>query len=155
PQAFVRKLQDDWGREGHELIQGDAGWLPDQDWARLNRRVYRVETAIKKAEAGARARAAARFYLDAHLILFSPGERFSVRAMTPGDDHVAFRAQAEGLIRSLELGPSPGRAEALGQPAPTRPAATPPSTGRPTTPAPSDRPAPSRSDLPAPPPVPR
>jgi hypothetical protein len=159
PQYFVRELKDQWSRNGYDIVEGESGWLPDQDWAPLKRRVYRVETAIKPEAQAAAVRRAARIYLDGYLVIFSRGDVFWIRALTDRDDHVVFRAQAEGLIRSLELGPSPGAAVVSAQPAPTRPAATPPSTGRPAASTPSDlpaRPAASTpSDLPAPPPVPR
>jgi hypothetical protein len=136
PQTFVRKLKDLWAREGYQLVDGPVGWLPDQDWEPKKRRVYLLETAIKPDREAAAVRNAARFYLDAYLVVFTRGDCFYVYATTDRDDQVAFRNQAEGVIRSLELGPSPpAMAGASGQPVPDRPLATPSSPERPAPPA--------------------
>src|SRR5262249_11567744 len=138
-QAFVRDMKEGSAEKGLELVQGAAGWLPEQEWAPLKRRVYRVQTAIKPDNRGEAPRGAPRWYLDAYQIQFTRGDTFHLRAMTDREDHIAVRDEAEKLIRTLDLGPSaPGMA---GPPA-QNPEAQP------------DDAAPPR-DLPAAPPVPR
>jgi hypothetical protein len=123
PQAFVKDLQQNATKRGHNVVNGSMGFLPDQDWTPLNRRVYRYEAALKAERSG-------RVYLDAYLVLFSRGDHFVVQAMTDRDDHVEFRNQVERLIRSLELGPStPGQAGAPARPQPGPPSATAPTPG--------------------------
>jgi len=139
PQAFVRDMKQASAEKGLELVQGPAGWLPEQEWAPLKRRVYRVQTAIKPDDRGEAPRGAPRGYLDAYQIQFTRGDTFHLRAMTDREDHSVVRDQAEKLIRTLDLGPSaPGMA---GPPAQNPE-------------APPDDAAPPR-DLPAAPPVPR
>ena len=138
PQAFVRDLQQNAARHEHKVVTGEMGWLPDKDWAPLNRKVYRYEMALKTTNSS-------RFYDDAYLVLFTRGNRFHIHAMTDREDHRPFRDQAEQLIKSLELGPStPGMNEAPAQ-------AASPAQASPGTP-PATRPTPSR---PGPPPIPR
>jgi hypothetical protein len=132
PQEFVRELKDVWLRNGHEVVMGEVGFLPDADWAPRKRRVYRVEAAVKPKQDALGGRNVARFYLDAYLVLFERNECIRLEALTDRENHVVLRDQAEGLIRSLELGPStPGAAGASAQPQPTQPSATPSPPGRP------------------------
>jgi hypothetical protein len=135
PQAFVKDLRQVASRKDTTVVKDQVGWLPDQDWAPLKRRVFRYEAAIE-------ARNLSRHYMDAYLVLFTRGDRFHIQALTDRDDHAPFREQAEKVIKSLELGPStPGLA--------TAPAQTPVPT--PGGPPPATRPTPSR---PGPPPIP-
>jgi hypothetical protein len=131
PQVFVREVQQNSARYGGELVNGEMGWLPDPVWAPLKRRVYRYEAALKRENAP-------RHYLDAYVVQFARGDQFRVQAMTDRDDHLVFRNQAEGVIRSLELGPSdPAMAPPSPQPARAR------------RPAAGPAPAPDRSAAPA------
>ena len=128
------------------------GWLPEQEWTPLKRRVYRYEAAVKSDNAS-------RFYQDDYLILFASGDHFHIKAITNRDDHLVFRNQTEELIRGIELGPSdPAMAPRAGQPAPARQSGTGPSSGRPSAKASSSgRPSATGrpSGRPAAPPVPR
>ena len=128
PQAFVKDLQQNVARRGEDLIPGPMGWLPEQEWSPLKRKVYRYEVALKKNDSP-------RHYLDAYLILFASGDHFVLQAMTNRDDHIDFRNQAESLIKTLDLGPSnPAMAARAPQrAAPSRPTA--PSTDRSAPPA--------------------
>jgi hypothetical protein len=142
PQVFVRDLKATWAQQGHQLVDGPVGWLPDQNWEPLKRRVFHLETAMKPDPRAAAKRGAARFYLDAYMVVFNRGDVFYVYATTDRDDQVAFREQVEKLIRTIELGPSePGVAGPALQPSPTRPSATAPTPGRPAPPpgSPPDR----------------
>jgi hypothetical protein len=121
PQAFVKDLQQNAANKGYDVVNGPIGYLPEQEWAPLNRKVYRYEAALKGGPS-------TRVYLDAYLVLFSRGEHFVIQSMTEHNDHIEFRNQVERLIRSLELGPStPGRA---GTGAPVQPPLSPPSGTR-------------------------
>lgn len=153
PQAFVRYIQQSLERRGFEVINGPMGWLPDADWA-PKRKVYRYESALKQKDGS-------RMYVDAYLVLFSRGDHFVIQALTNREDHLAFRDQAEKLIKSLDLGPSSASPAGAG-PRPAPPAATAPTPGTPPpaataptpgTPAPATT-APSRG-TPPPPAVPR
>jgi hypothetical protein len=125
PQAFVRYIRDGSERRGFDVIPGSMGYLPDQDWQPLKRRVYRYEAALKTKEGS-------RVYLDAYLVLFTRGDHFVVQALTEHNDHVAFRDQAERMIKSLELGPSTsGQGGSPAQPPLAPPSVTTPNPGRP------------------------
>lgn len=142
PAAHLKAMRQEWDRRGYDMILGQQGWLPEEDGAQPRRRVYRIEAALK-AEGS-------RLYLDDYIVVMGSGEVFSVQARTGRDDHIAFRAQAETLIRSLGGGSSiPGLTRE------TRPAPAPRSgpAGPATTPAPGLS-AP-RDDLMKPPPIPR
>ncbi len=125
PQAFVRDLRQNATRKDTTVIKDTAGWLPEQDWAPLKRKVYRYEVALE-------AKSLARHYVDAYLVLFTRGNRFHIQALTDRDDHRSFRDQAEKVIKSLDLGPStPGMATTPAQTNVAPPAATRPTPGRP------------------------
>jgi hypothetical protein len=125
PQAFVRDIRQNAARAKHPVVKDQSGWLPDQDWAPLKRKVYRYEAALEPKDAP-------RYYMDEYLVLFTRGNRFIVHAMSDLDDHGPFRAQVEKVIKSLDLGPStPGMATAPAQTTAVPPAATRPSPSRP------------------------
>ena len=45
-----------------------------------------------------------RIYCDDYLVLSKRNECFHVQSMTIRDDHVAFRTQSEGIIKSFHFG---------------------------------------------------
>jgi hypothetical protein len=138
PLAFVRELKDMWSKDGYQIVQGPAGWLPEAEWAPLKRKVYRYEAAIKP-DLDAGAAPVARFYLDAYLVQFNRGDCIIVQALTDRNDHVVLRDQTDELIKRIDPGPSTMAAGAV--PAP------PLSTG----PGASAQPgAPAQSAVPAP-----
>ncbi len=140
PAAHLKAMRQEWDRRGYDMILGQQGWLPEEDGAQPRRRVYRIEAALK-AEGS-------RLYLDDYIVMMGGGEVFSVQARTGRDDHVAFRAQAETLIRTLGSGSSiPGLARE------SRPAPAPAPRSRPAGPVPG--PSAPRDDLMKPPPIPR
>ena len=53
PQVFVREVQQNAARLGGELVNGEMGWLPEQEWTPLKRRVYRYEAAVKRENCSA------------------------------------------------------------------------------------------------------
>ncbi len=113
PTEHKRKLVQTWREQGQEILMGDSGWLKDDVWAPLNRRVYRLEAALKPADEQAAVRSG-RIYADYYVVQFTRDETLVVTAMTVRDPHVAFRDQAEGIIMSFNLGPSESPATAVG-----------------------------------------
>lgn len=113
PLEHKKELVQTWRRQGQEILMGDSGWLKDDVWAPLNRRVYRLEAALKPAGEEAVVRSG-RIYADYYVVQFTRNETLIVTAMTVRDPHVAFRDQAEGIIKSFNLGPSESPAGAAG-----------------------------------------
>lgn len=115
---FQRKIDAYWAKmKDAETIRGPAGWLPEAEWSPW--KVFRKELGIV-AGAGVE-----RIYCDDYLVLSKRNECFHVQSMTIREDHVAFRTQSEGIIKSFHFGkwdPQP-KAPATAPPAPP---ATPP-----------------------------
>ena len=125
PQAFVRDIRQNAARAKHPIVKDQSGWLPEQDWAPLKRKVYRYEAALEPKDAS-------RYYMDEYLVLFTRGSRFMIHAMTDQEDHGPFRDQTEKVIKSLDLGPSaPGMATTPAEAPAVPPAATRPTPSRP------------------------
>ncbi|MFO0889098.1 MAG: hypothetical protein U0790_08110 [Isosphaeraceae bacterium] len=110
PQQEKKLLEEDWRKRGEKVLPGPAGWLPEADWSASKRRVYRIEAALVPDEDSGRGPvpAGGRIYMDRYIVQFLRNEVIRVTAMTTRDPHVAFRDQAESLIRTFEFGPSPG-----------------------------------------------
>lgn len=111
-----KRLNEDWKRRGEKVLPGAHGWLPDADWAKLKRRVYRIEAALL-AQDDPSSPPSGRIYLDQYIVQFNRNETMKLRAMTTRDPHVPFRDKAESVIKSFELGPSESSLPA--RPAPT------------------------------------
>jgi len=130
PTQQQKVLMDQWREEGQDVLQGPAGWLPEADWASLNRKVYRLEAALKPPADGAEPQVrGGRIYLDRYVVQFARDQTLVVTAMTTRDPHVPFRNQVEHLIRTFDFGPSeaaPAEAAPTEEPpaeaAPARPA---------------------------------
>lgn len=117
PLEHKKELIQTWRDQGQEILMGDAGWLKEAVWGPLNRRVYRLEAALKPAgEQGAVQ--SGRIYADYYVIQFTRNETLIVTAMTVRDPHVAFRDQAEGIIKSFTFGPSEAALGATPPPGP-------------------------------------
>lgn len=126
PVQEKKRLDDEWKRRGEKVLPSHSdGWLPDADWKRLNRKVYRIEAALMARDDPA-GPASGRIYLDQYIVQFSRGANLKVRAMTTRDPHVPFREKAEALIKNFNLGPSEGAAPA----ASSRPAGASPPASR-------------------------
>jgi hypothetical protein len=100
-----KRLDDEWKRRGEKVLPGTLGWLPESDWSKLKRRVYRIEAALMSQDDPS-APPSGRIYLDQYVVQFNRNESMKLRAMTTRDPHVPFRDIAESIIRSFELGPS-------------------------------------------------
>ncbi|MDG3007069.1 hypothetical protein [Paludisphaera mucosa] len=125
PAAQRKTLVEQWRAQGQEVLMGDSGWLKDEVWKPLNRKVYRIEAALKPADDAPAVRGN-RIYLDRYIVQFTRNETLIVTAMTTRDPHVPFREQAENLIKSFTFGPSEGPAPRAAEPAAGEPAPAPP-----------------------------
>lgn len=105
PLEHKKKLVQTWREQGQEILMGDSGWLKEAVWSPLNRRVYRLEAALKPAGDQGAVRSG-RIYADYYVVQFTRDQTLIVTAMTVRDPHVAFRDQAEGIIKSFAFGPS-------------------------------------------------
>ena len=82
-------------------------------------KVFRKELGIVAGEG------VERIYSDDYLVLSKRNECFHVQSMTIREDHVAFRTQSEGIIKSFHFGKWDPQAKAPAtarDPAPPRPA---------------------------------
>jgi len=107
PQEQRKALAEQWRAQGQEVLMGDSGWLKEEVWAPLDRKVYRIEAALKPAGTGPAVRGG-RIYLDRYIVQFKRDAALVVTAMTTRDPHVPFREQVETLIKSFTFGPSEG-----------------------------------------------
>ena len=110
PEKFQRDIDSDWATRKVETLRGPVGWLPEAEWTPL--KVFRKELGVKTAGADEAGQKMTRIYCDYYLVLSKRNECFRVQSMTLRDDHVAFRTQAEAMIKSVIFGPmnSPPRA---------------------------------------------
>ena len=99
---FQRAIADHWAKLKLDTLPGPAGWLPEADWAPL--KVYRKELAVKTADAEQGGGGARRIYIDDYLVLSGGNQCFQVESWTVRENHVAFRTQSEGIIKSLHFG---------------------------------------------------
>jgi hypothetical protein len=99
---FQRAIADHWTKLKLETLPGPAGWLPEADWAPL--KVYRKELAVKTSNAEEGGTGAQRIYIDDYLVLSKSNQCFQVESWTVRDDHVTFRTQSEGIIKSFHFG---------------------------------------------------
>jgi hypothetical protein len=107
---FRRDIDAFWAKKKFELLKGPDSWLPDADWAPL--KVYRKELGVKAAGASEPGKSVQRIYIDYYLVLSKRNECFQLQSMTVRNDHVAFRNQAEGIIKRFQFGPWDGRPKA-------------------------------------------
>jgi hypothetical protein len=98
PASLKKNLEAKWASTGVVVTKGQAEWLPEDDWKDLKRRVYRIETSLKP-EGDDRP-----VFADHYFVEFSRTQHIIVIAYTERADHVAYRTQAEDLIRSFQFG---------------------------------------------------
>jgi hypothetical protein len=139
PDSHRKNLEAGWQKQKLEVLPVVAGWLPEADWASLDRKVYRIEAALKPP--GSDPGSADRIYVDYYLVVFGRNASMVVNAMTRRDPHLDFRNQVEQLIRSYKFGSSEGPGADLG--AGARPEARP--GARPNSPRPVEGRSPARS----------
>jgi hypothetical protein len=117
PASLTKTLEKQWAEDEVVVTKGQAGWLPDEDWKELKRRVYRIESGLKMP---GRERPV---FADHYFVEFSRSQNIIVFSYTERDDHVAYRAQAENLIRTFQFKSTnkPGSQKVSAQPAATTP----------------------------------
>ena len=124
PKQFDKTVDADWAKRKVETLRGPAEWLPEANWAPW--KVYRKELAVKTPGSDDTPRSVQRIFIDNYLVLSKRNECFQVQSMTVRDDHVAFRTQAESIIKSFRFGAWNGKpAVASSSPAPAAPPTTP------------------------------
>jgi hypothetical protein len=94
-----------------ETIRGPSEWLKEADWTPW--KVYRRETAVVMGGGDNRGKPVERVYCDDYLVLSKGTECFQVESWTIRDDHVAFRTQSEGIVKSFHFGKWDPQAKAL------------------------------------------
>jgi hypothetical protein len=97
PASLKKKLETQWAAAGVVVTKGQADWLADNDWKELKRRVYRFEAGLK-FEGREKP-----VFADHYFIEMSRTQNFLVYSYTERPDHVAYRAQAEDIIRSFQF----------------------------------------------------
>lgn len=116
-----QQLEEFWRKKGEKLVPGQSGWLPDQDWAALKRRVYRIEIAVVPKEDGSSGSPpGGRVYIDHYIVQFATNKAIKVMTMTTRDPHLKFREMAESLIKTFEFGKEVARPAAPRATAPSR-----------------------------------
>ena len=122
PQKFQRDADAHWAKQKLETCVEPRSWLPDADWTPW--RVYRKELGVKTEGADDGAKSSA-FSLTSTWSFPKRNECFRATSMTTRNDHVAFRTQAEAMIKSFHFGPWDGKAENDRGRSDTRPRSTP------------------------------
>jgi hypothetical protein len=120
PAQEKKQLENLWRDSGQKVVAGTSGWLNDAEWARLGRKVYRIEAAMIEEAAGG-GRSNDRLYTDRYIVQFTRNEALKVWAMTNREPHVEFRDKAESVIKSFQFG-SYANAGSLPDPANLAPA---------------------------------
>jgi hypothetical protein len=100
PVSLKKQLESQWAADGVEVAKGQADWLPDNDWKELKRRVYRLEAGLT-IEGRDRP-----IFADHYFVEMTRNQNFAVFSYTERPDHVAYRTQAENVIRSFQFGPA-------------------------------------------------
>jgi hypothetical protein len=99
---FQHDIDSDWLKNKRDALRGKADWLPEAEWAPL--KVFRKELGVVAGGGDDQGKAVERIYCDYYLALSKKNECFHVQSMTIRDDHVAFRTQTEGIIKSFHFG---------------------------------------------------
>jgi hypothetical protein len=112
PNFHIRNMRATWQKTQQDVVEGEAGWLPNDASTPAKRRVHRFEAALKNGPS------APRTYCNQYLLLDSKGS-IVVTAITERNDQLVFRSQVEDVIKSFEFDQGPG----AGVP-PSRPSAS-------------------------------
>jgi len=110
PDQFRRAIDSYWAKSKVEILRGPAGWLPDADWAPL--KVHRHELGVKLEGTDEKGKSVERLYVDYYLVLSKRDECVQVESWTNRNDHVAFRTQAETMIKSFQFSRPDARTKA-------------------------------------------
>jgi hypothetical protein len=107
---FQRSITQGWIQQKREVLRGPAGFLSGKEWEESHRKVYRLEAGLKSQKAEGQAEG--RVFIDYYLVDFGRNKTIVVESWTDRDDHVSFRTEAEGVIKSFEFGPWKPRGQA-------------------------------------------
>jgi hypothetical protein len=100
---FRKTIDAEWSGKKLDVVHGPAEWLPEAEWAPL--KVYRKELGVKTRTPSATG-TIERVYLDYYFVLSNRDDCFHVQSMTIRDNHVAFRTEAEHIIKTMQFGPT-------------------------------------------------
>lgn len=109
PEGFSKDLQAEWKAEGTQVFALTEGYLKEKAWA--DRRVYRIEAALKVAGA------AQRGHFDAYVIQFPVNQTYIAECMTFQERSNDYRDLVEEILQTIEL------STPTAKPAPAGPAA--------------------------------
>jgi hypothetical protein len=98
PASLKKKFESQWTADGVVVTPGQADWLPSEDWKELKRRVYRLEASLKIEGRDK------PVFADHYFVEMGRIHNFTLVSYTERPDHVAYRAQAEDVIRSFQFG---------------------------------------------------
>jgi hypothetical protein len=128
PAHFEKWLEKDFAKAKDTLTKGAAGYLDAEDWKSFNRKVYRVEFALKPEKGDPPV-----YYADLYLVTELSGvKRFSLQSWTQRSDHLECRNRAEDMIRSFQFVPFDKRTRRpLSKPAPSSAGPNPAEAGAP------------------------
>lgn len=101
PETHRKGMLAAWERERLDVVQGPHGWLPAEEWAPLNMKVYRIQAALKETRPETRNQP--RTYIDFYLVLFGRDECLAVTASTTQDPPAAFRKQTEAILKTFHF----------------------------------------------------
>ncbi len=99
---FQREIEEYWKKAKVEILKGPAGWLPDTEWSPS--KVFRKEIGVIAGRGADQRKPVERIYCDYYLVLSKGNQCFHVQSMTVRDDHVVFRTESEGIIKSFRFG---------------------------------------------------
>ncbi|MCY2934203.1 MAG: hypothetical protein WCJ40_01285 [Planctomycetota bacterium] len=126
PEGFRKELEAEWKAEGTQIFALTEGFLNDKAWA--NRRVYRIEAALKVADSSATQRG----HFDAYVMQFPQGNQTYIAESTTWQERSdEFRNMVEEVLQTIELStPAASAAPAATKP-PAGSAPNPPTSPKP------------------------
>ncbi len=104
PEYHLALMDQQWKESHVDVVQGPAGWLPENEWAPFKMKVYKMEAVLKPTVRDPRQ--PAREHLDFYLVLFARDECLVFMAETAQDPPTAFSKQAVAILKTLQLGPA-------------------------------------------------
>jgi hypothetical protein len=102
PEFHRKELEERWRLERQVVEARAHGWLPEADWKPAGLKVYRIE-AVSQGQVAAGGRPL-RLHLDDYLILTSRAESLVMTAQTVQDSPLAFRTEAEAILKTFRFG---------------------------------------------------
>jgi hypothetical protein len=98
PEAFRKELEAEWKAEGTQIFAVTEGFLNDKAWA--NRRVYRIEAALKVSDSNATQRG----HFDAYVMQFPQNNQTYIAESTTWQERSdEYRDMVEEVLQTIEL----------------------------------------------------